>query len=415
MNKHAPLVVFLTASTGALVAQQTWTVPTHAPNLQAAIAAAAPGDTITMSAGYTEYGSTTLDRAVTLADCRMDYGYGGPALRIVDLAGGRRIELRNVQIHHVVDGFAGPIPDALQIHLPATATGLVVLDDVRCFGGFGLSAGLRVTSLGSAALAARACTFTGRSGGPLIYHGSGEQGPRGGVGAEVAASGSYVFENCTFLGGKGGFGYANQMTMVAGAPGGPGILAFGNGALVDCTITDGDGGDALAGNPPPEHPPADPCALAALPGLSLMPRDLHQVTWQRGCVGTVTQCSQQPQRPPLAIGVRATDLVPSAATFTTGQVVTVQVLWHPGDVLVGLIAGDSLQRSQVAWILGPGWIDPIVYGAILTPPTAGNLSIHALLQVPVGLTGPIDFVTQLIHARDTEVELGAPRIVTLRP
>ena len=90
-----------------LTAQTTWTVPTNAPTLQAAIDQAQPGDTITTLANYIDAGNVVLGKAVTLLGCRVHCGDNQFGLRINGIAGGSRIELRNCTIVNIGDGFFG--------------------------------------------------------------------------------------------------------------------------------------------------------------------------------------------------------------------------------------------------------------------------------------------------------------------
>jgi len=413
------LAAALAATAGA---QTTWTVPTNVPTLQAAIDAAQPGDTITMVSMFTDSaGSVVLSKALALVDCRLAYPDNSFGLRVTGITGGARLELRNVTIANSGDGFANTSlsSEALRIDLPASATGDLVFDQVQVRGSIGSGlpdsrAALLVLSLGGATLTARGCTFRGRDSTPLSYQNCGEVGPAGGTGAVLAAPGRYLFEDCAFTGGRGGTGFANAMTMVAGAHGGAGLRTAGNAVLVHCTVTDGDGGDALFCNPPPFFRPPNPCAMAAAPGASILPADLFGVTWVQGGVGTVTGCANPPPPPPVLPLGRAVDVLPAAATFTTGQPIVLQVAWQPGDLAVALGAGGPFLRVDLPGVIGPLWMQQVVFNQTVGPPGPSGLVTPPLPNVPAGLGVPVDFVVQVAHVRATYLELGAPRVITLR-
>jgi len=402
-------------------AQTTWTVPTSAPTLQAAIDAAQPGDTITMVSTFTDSaGNVVLSKALALVACRLSYPDNAFGLRITGITGGARLELRNVSIANAGDGFANTShgSEALRIDLPANATGDLVLDQVQARGSIGAwtpdsRAALRVLSLGGATLTARRCTFTGRNGGPLSYQNCGEVGPPGGTGAVLAAPGRYLFEDSAFTGGRGGTGFANVMNMVAAANGGAGLVAAGDAVLVHCTVTDGDGGDALFCNSPPAFPPPNPCAMAAMPGTSVLPADLFEVTWQTGGVGNVTGCANPPPPPPVLPLGRTVDVLPAASTFTTGQPIVMQVAWLPGDLAVALGAGGPLFRVSLPGAVGPFWMQHVLFSQALGSPGPNGYVTPQLPNVPAGIGIPVDFVVQVLHVRATQFEFGAPRVITL--
>lgn len=406
-----------------LTAQTTWTVPTNAPTLQAAIDQAQPGDTITTLANYIDAGNVVLGKAVTLLGCRVHCGDNQFGLRINGIAGGSRIELRNCTIVNIGDGFFGngltPI-EALSINLPPTAAGSIVFDNVHAFGGVAKSgptdsAALHVRALGSATLVARNCTFTGRDGAPLFYQSSGEFGPPGGHACVIDGGATGVFQDCVFVGGLGGMGTASSMQLLAGSQGGAGILASSNTALVRCSVTDGEGGAATA-VVPPLFPPPNPCAMAAAGGASQLPADCFDVTWQPARIGAVFGCGLQPPIPPAQTVGPTDDVILGAATYTTGQQIVIQVAARANDFAVWLGAGLQLGRAAVPGIVNPLWAQQIELVVLLGPPNAGGLITPTLPTVPAGLGLPIDFVVQTLHATTSgQFELGGPRIVTLRP
>ena len=400
-------------------AQTTWTVPTSAPTVRAAVQLASPGDTITMLPNATDLvGDVVIDKAVTLESCRISFPDNAFGIRITGMIGGDRITLRNVSVTPSGSGFFQHIPEAQGVHIdvPAQAHGIIVLDSVTARGAKMVpgNQGLLVARLGSVGFLARNCSFSGASG-DIPFLSSGETGPPGGSGVALQSPGLYLFENCTFEGGRGGNAWWDTFSWFRASAGGPAITAsMGTIALVDCDLVEGDGGNAGGAT---SSPPPNPCAFAAQPGQSSLPTDLYGVSLQPGRPGSVQGCATSYPTPPLRHLGAATDLIVPVSSLRVNTPITIHSMsLGPAQGFTGLLAGFPLRRSVLPGVSGSLWIDQIVWTGLLPPPDPTGWCTFALPPVPAVIGTPIELRLQPVHvANNLVIVLGSPRSITVVP
>ncbi|HEX5052859.1 MAG TPA: hypothetical protein VFZ65_13870 [Planctomycetota bacterium] len=399
----------------AAVPAQTILVPSPGnPNLVVAVANAPPGSVLELDLTIPHYAGALVDKPLTIQGAGGGVGvilfsdFDPYGLRISALGGGR-VVLRNIRIDALLfDPFLYPsvTPPALDINLPATESGSILLDNVRAAGVRG--AGARVAAGPAVRVVIRDGWFVGGTG---VIPPPTPGGIVGGDGASITASGECLIERSSFFGGLGGHSewYGPIGPQPGAHPGGRGLfLAAPLAALVDCDVIDGAGGSIYFNT---YTGPASPCAYVGPGGMSLLSGDMFDVTVQNGAPGNAPGCSPGLAPPPYSLGAGRQDLRTPIAQLQAGVSSTIDVRIPPaGFTWVAYAA--SLHQQWVPVLLSTTYVDQVVFLEFVGGSVGGGFVSHAFPFIAGPVAQDLDVFLQTVHL-DGLLRLGTPASVTV--
>jgi hypothetical protein len=428
MHRAASWLPFVIAA-AAVPAQQTIRVPQDQPTLEAAFAAAADGDRVQLTQSSYAIGAAGLTLAKSLvvetvgnAVATIVYPVHAapftatqPALSIFGFGSGSRIVLRNLQF---TGGYSsnGLVARHAVIDVQlATATGELVLENVRAVGELrhvnDSCPGLRLSAGAAVRISLRNSHFEGATGQSPMFAWSSEIEYDGSAGAVIDAAGAFTAENCDFVGGAGGRSawswapYTPSTHPPARDGGDAARLVAPLGSASRCRLLEGAGGELIPNGTPT---PPNTCLLWGAPGSSVLATEVYD------CTRTFTPsgCGQTPQT--VAINPGRSDMQP----IPSAQVgVPFAIAVRPLALANGLtfwIFGSGLDSVALPGLGGRLYVANAFVAGLVPPPAANGWSTIPFPAPPAALPFLPGFAVQPLHLDLAgQLQLGAVATFTV--
>jgi hypothetical protein len=418
MRTRVATSLLTTLALPALIAQQTISVPGQAATIEAAIAMAADGDRILLTAASYQIPDTGLlltkslvieavgdNRAlIDYPDSSSGFAPVSPALRIAGLGSQGRLVLRNLTFTGGFSFYAqSTVRSAVVVVQLPTGQGELVMQGVHAIGetrhANEACPGLRIDTGPGIDLLLRDCRFEGAEGRSPIFA-NGELEYDGSPGAVGQVAGVLLAECTQFVGGAGG-----RADWVAFGPfpparsGGDAVrLQAPLSALKNCDLIEGLGGSVTAA-PSPFSP--NPCTAYGAPGQFVTTAELYD------CVRTVVPqgCGQTVQYWPLQIGRNDVECIPPASVGVPFRFKVRAEAAGVGFTL--LLVGSQVGAVGVPSITGLLRIENALALGILAPSTPQAWTDVWVNSVPATLGVLPTIAVQPVHLDGNGLRFGS--------
>ncbi|MCU0866773.1 MAG: hypothetical protein MUC36_23560 [Planctomycetes bacterium] len=405
------------------MAQQTIRVPDQAATIEAAIAMAADGDRILLTAASYQIPDTGLLLTKSLVieavgDNRAVIDYpdssswaqpASPALRITGLGSQGRVVLRNLTFTGGYSIWAqSTVRSAVVVVQLPSGTGELVMQGVHAIGETRhqneACPGLRIDTGPGVDVLLRDCRFEGANGRSPFFAGGGDIEYHGSPGAVGFCAGVLLAECSQFVGGAGGS--APALFGGQGRRGGDAArLQAAQSALKNCDLVEGTGGSAYVYGPWSQ---TDPCPAYGAPGQYVTTAELYD------CVRTVVPqgCGQTVQYWPLQVGRNDVECIPPA---TVGVPFRFKVRAEAAGLgFTMLLVGSRVGALEVPGIAGLLRLEDPAGVGILAPSTPTSWTDVWVGSVPATLGWLPTIAVQPLHLDSNGLRFGSFATFTVR-